>query len=115
MMITEMHIMLGGQVFLVANSDLLCKSLHLTIGKVCPRGAKYIGLVLEALLQEYPVWSTPSTSKRYFADNASIVCAELCKRQPVRTGSSHHIVSQCIGAHIVCVASDFGLSPSYHC
>lgn len=54
-MITEIYIMLGGKVFLAANSESLCKLLHLTVAKVRPRGAKYIGLPLEALLREYPL------------------------------------------------------------
>lgn len=53
-MITEMYIMLGGQQFLIANAESLCKVLHLTVAKVRLRGAKYVGLVLEALLREFP-------------------------------------------------------------
>jgi hypothetical protein len=54
MMISEMYIMLGGKGFLATNAEILCKVLHLTVAKVRPRGAKYVGLVLEALLREYP-------------------------------------------------------------
>lgn len=54
MMITEMYTMLGGEQFLAANAESLYKVLHLTVAKVRPRGAKYVGLVLEALLREFP-------------------------------------------------------------
>jgi len=54
-MITEMNIMLGGKEFLALHAESLCKVLHLTVGKVRPRGAKYIGLVLESLLIEHPL------------------------------------------------------------
>jgi hypothetical protein len=54
MMIAETYIMLGGQLFLATHAESLCKLLDLTVGKVRPRGAKYVGLVLEALLRECP-------------------------------------------------------------
>lgn len=53
-MIAETYIMLGGQVFLAAHAESLCKLLDLTLAKVRPRGAKYVSLVLEALLRECP-------------------------------------------------------------
>lgn len=54
MMIAEMYVMIGGNAFLYTNADALSRLLHLTVGQVRQRGAKYIGLVLEALLREYP-------------------------------------------------------------
>ena len=54
MLVTEVYIMLGGQEFLAVNAESLCKVLHLTVAKVRPRGAKYVGLVVEALLRAYP-------------------------------------------------------------
>lgn len=54
-MIFEMSIMLGGQTFLAAHAESLCKCLCLTLTKVRPRGAKYVALVLEALLREFPL------------------------------------------------------------
>ena len=40
--------------FLATHGESLCEMLTLTIGKVRPRGAKYVGLILESLLREYP-------------------------------------------------------------
>jgi hypothetical protein len=54
MMIAETYIMLGGQVFLAEHAESLCNLLDLTLDKVRARGAMYVGLVLEALLQECP-------------------------------------------------------------
>lgn len=54
MMITEMHILIGGEKFLASHSESLCRLLRLVLDNVRPRGAKYIGLVLEALLREFP-------------------------------------------------------------
>lgn len=54
MMITEMYIMIGGGDFLRTNAEPLSEVLQLTVGNVRPRGAKYVGLVLEALLRDYP-------------------------------------------------------------
>jgi hypothetical protein len=54
MMIAETYLMLGGHMFLAMHAESLCKLMDLSIGKVRPRGAQYVGLVLEALLWEYP-------------------------------------------------------------
>jgi hypothetical protein len=54
MMVTEMYILIGGKAFLTSHSESLCKLFRLTINNVRPRGVKYIGLVLEALLRECP-------------------------------------------------------------
>jgi hypothetical protein len=54
MMIAETYVMLGGDMLLATHAESVCKLLDLTIGKVRPRGAQYVGLVLEALLRECP-------------------------------------------------------------
>lgn len=87
-MITEMYILLGGKAFLAANSEALCKILHLTVTKVRPRGVKYIGLVLEALLRECALegglllfhWGILETMLRSCALN----CANVRECEPDR-------------------------------
>lgn len=54
MMIAETYVMLGRHIFLATHAESLCKLLDLTVGEVRPRGAQYVGMVLEALLREWP-------------------------------------------------------------
>mmetsp|Transcript_44834 Transcript_44834/g.136923 ORF Transcript_44834/g.136923 Transcript_44834/m.136923 type:complete len:281 (+) Transcript_44834:1461-2303(+) len=54
MLIAEMYVLQGGASFLNFHSSSLVHLLSLTVGVVRPRGAAYVGLVLEALLRRFP-------------------------------------------------------------
>ena len=55
MVITERYLLLGGTEFLRNHSETLAAVLTCVVGQVQPRGAAYVGLVLEALLRRFPV------------------------------------------------------------
>ena len=54
MLLVEAYILLDGMNFLLKHSEKLCLILDRVVGQVRPRGASYIMLVFEALLQKCP-------------------------------------------------------------